>query len=374
MQISDLEKTPVWARTLSFLVLSGVVGGFFLSAGAAEYVSIGKKHRAPAKQGQGGRSGGHDIQENRGQAGAGGPEQDGGEETPIAQSSEPPRDKVEPPRGLAGKEAAAFLAGKTIRNTNRALAPYIYFAERGLRADGDEQGAVVRRWTLERDSLCETTEQGGADCHDIELTAFDMRGRKTGDVVGSIRTERNGKLDILMGNVIKFPEIIPMMDGARPDTMQKFQSGGAVTGSGESVVKLLVGKPLLSQGRRLAGSAPVAVVYDSNNRYVNATPTAGGDANAKTWLQVAYGSWNLQDNALCQETADTSGPVCFTPEARGPGAFRLVPVERGLSQDYVMLVRPGTVAPAAAAKGKPAAAAAKGPTAESDSGGFAVVR
>ena len=373
MQISDLEKTPVWARTLSFLVLSGVVGGFFLSAGAAEYVSIGKKHRAPAKQGQGGKSGGHDIQENRGQPGAGGPEEDGGEATPIAQSSEPLRDKVEPPRGLSGKEAANFLAGKTIQNTNRALAPYIYFAERGLRADGDEQGAVVRRWTLERDSLCETTEQGGADCHDVELTAFDMRGKKTGDVVGIIKTERNGKLDILLGNVIKFPEIIPMLDGARPDNMQKFQSGGAVTGSGESVVKLLLDKPLLSQGRKFAGSAPVAVVYDRNNRYVTATPTAGGDANAKTWLQVAYGSWSVQDNALCQETADTSGPVCFTPEARGPGAFRLVPVKRGLSQDYVMLVRSGTVA-TTPAKAKPVAAAPGGATAASDSGGFSVVR
>ena len=373
MQISDLEKTPVWARTLSFLVLSGVVGGFFLSAGAAEYVSLGKKHRAPAKQQGGGGGGrGHDIKEDRGGGGGGGGEEpetsDGG-----GGAVQAPAEAA--PKGMTGREAGEFLSGKTIRNTNKALAPYIFFAERGLRADGDQQGAVVRRWRVQGDLMCDSTETGGEDCHDMELTAFDLHGKQPGDVVGWVRTEHNGKLDILLGNAMGFPQIVPFMDGIRPDEMPKFQTGGPVTASGESALTFVLDKPLLSPGR---SGPPVAVVFDKANRYTAATPTRDGDKNGKTWVQISVGSWSMDGATLCRQPPDAGGPVCYAPEMRGPATFRLVPVVKGPALDYAMMLKYALPQPAAA-KAKPAQpagpAAASSPAArDASAGGFSVVR
>ena len=375
---------PLPARIVAVLIGAGFFGGFLLAPSTAHYINIAKGSISRdgaggeaggggggggGKGGGGGGGGGGGDEggggggggDGGGGGGGGGAEGGGGAAAKVDTSF----DAVTKPivrTDLNGREAIDFLSGKTLRNTaNQALAPYVFFASRGLRADGDEHAAVVRRWHRDNDKLCEVREKGGDDCHDIAVKAEDLRGKNLGDEVGVLITP-NAKIPILLGNVMKFPELVPMLDSAGPAGAVRGTRTKTATATGSNALNAYVNKPLLLDASVVNFGLPKAIVFDKTNRVVTATPTPGGDKSGQTWVKITIDNWLLRDGAVCQaHGGDSDSLSCFTPQAFGAASLRLSPQPIGLPQDYVALgARSGNSSGGGSAKGFDATKSAGG--------------
>ena len=196
---------------------------------------------------------------------------------------------------------------------------------------------MVRRWHSDNDKLCEVREKGGNDCHDITVKAEDLRGKKLGDEVGLLITA-NAKIPILLGNVMNFPDLVPMLDSAGPAGAIRGQRAKTATASGGNALNAYVNRPLLLDASVVNFGLAKAIVFDRTNRVVTATPTPGGDKAGQTWVKITIDNWLVRDGAVCQDHGgDNAFATCFTPQAYGATALRLSPLPIGLPQDYVLL-------------------------------------
>ena len=337
-------ELPLPARIIGALIGAGFFGGFLLSPSAAQYINIAKgsisRDGAGGEAGNGAGGGGGKGRSGEGGGGGGG-DGEGGEGGSGAAKVDTGFDAATKPivrTDLKGREAIEFLSGKTLRNTgNKTLAPYVFFASRGLRADGDEHAAVVRRWHRDTDKLCEAREKGGDDCHVISVKAEDLRGKNLGDEVGLLITA-NAKIPILLGNVMKFPDLVPMLDSAGPAGAVRGKRTKTATATGSNALNAYVNKPLLLDASVVNFGLPKAVVFDKTNRVVTAMPTPDGDKAGQTWVKIAVDNWLLRDGAVCQDHGgDSAFSSCSAPQAFGAASLRLSPQPIGLPQDYLLL-------------------------------------
>ena len=340
-------------KALGFLLISGFLGGFFLTSGSARYLTFAPRVAAaeePQKEVQ------QAARPTKKDGKHGGMEQEGGRQGMDAPAdarkgkAKPAKDqemadeedgddtpkKAAPVTAaeLTGRNALEFLAGNTVRiNGDDDDVTYQYFSRRGWRGDKTGTTLVAHRWVSKENRLCDIRADESVACETITIRPERSPKKDSGALLGNIVYSDQKTLPVYRGNVAAFPENIPLIEG--PHDTARTPQPKAASAIGKEALKGLIDHPLLSVRNR---TGLRAFYYEPDGRWIEVQPLVRASKSAAGGVAVSVGQWRFVDGTFCQQGSGLElSQACFRPEQWGETTFRLVPTAAGPAETLMVL-------------------------------------